>query len=146
PKTTKRKAAPKRNSTRAGRVKKTTAVKTMPREARVLPSQCATEGKKSRNCLLIEPHVNRREAGKYIAGIVIASRTAVATNFPRDCNTAIQLAGARAGSELTDAMSATTIRSNESSFIAVGKESGSILLSRDDVEMSLTTPSSDSAK
>ena len=51
----------------------------------------------------------------------------------------------RAGSELTDLMSAATIRSNESSFVDV-EESGSIPLSKEDVEMSLTTPASDSAK
>ncbi|CAG8650427.1 11138_t:CDS:1, partial [Paraglomus brasilianum] len=50
-----------------------------------------------------------------------------------------------AGSELTDLMSAATIRSNESSFVDV-EESGSIPLSKEDVEMSLTTPASDSAK
>ncbi|CAG8646827.1 7382_t:CDS:1, partial [Paraglomus brasilianum] len=43
-----------------------------------------------------------------------------------------------AGSELTDLMSAATIRSNESSFIDV-EEFGSIPLSKEDVEMSLTT-------
>ncbi|CAG8566712.1 4790_t:CDS:2 [Paraglomus occultum] len=118
PKITKRKAAPKRNSTRAGRVEKTTAVESSkplaPREAEVLKPDISVrdrgeKGPEIAYSLSLMSTEERQE--NILQGIVIANRTTAATNFPRD-----------------------------------GKESGSVPLSNDDMEVSLTTPSSDSAK
>ncbi|CAG8602931.1 5548_t:CDS:2 [Paraglomus occultum] len=150
PKTTKRKAAPKRNSTSAGRVKKTTAVKT-------------TRAKRGRSAKSGHLSARQREKSPEIAYSLslmsieerqenISQESSLQVEplprqtFPETVIQPFNWSVPRDGSELADVMSATTIRSNESSFIAVGKESGSIPLSRDDVEMSLTTPSSDSAK
>ena len=154
PKPTKRKAAPKRTSTRGGRVKKTTAFESSKttrakrRRSAAKPGHLSARQREKSSEITYSLSLMSIEERQENISQESSSRIEplAQQTFPETLIQPFNWSVTRTGSDLAGLMSATTIRSNESSFIDVEKESGSIPLSKEDVEMSLTTPASGSAK